>query len=266
MNRGYIRLWRKFLDGGYVKNHGLCAFMVWCLLKANHQDNYEIVVGLQRITLKPGDFVFGRKKAAEETGLSEQEIRTIIAFLKKIEFLTIKTTNKYSLISIINWPSYQAVTEGNQPSNQPTTNQPLTTNKNNKNKSFLSDSIEVRLSELLLEKILTRNPNHKKPNLQTWAKDVDRMIRIDHRAPEDIRAVIEWCQADSFWQNNVLSTAKLRSQFDQLLLKMGKPGPKPQNTPGAVHTLPCPACGRTVLSTEMAGEVCILCAEVQAHA
>jgi hypothetical protein len=221
MNRGYIRLWRKFLDGGYVKNHRLCAFMIWCLLKANHHDGYVAVVGLQRITLKPGDFVFGRKKAVEETGLSEQEIRTIIAFLKKIKFLTIKTTNKFSLISIINWPIYQAINEGNQPSNQPTTNQQLTTYKNNRTKTFLSDSIEIRLSELLLKKIISRNPNHKKPNLQTWARDIDRMIRIDHRTPQDIRTVIEWCQADTFWQSNILSTAKLREKFDQLTAKMG---------------------------------------------
>jgi len=86
----------------------------------------------------------------------------------------------------------------------------------------LSDSIEVRLADLLLEKILIRNPNHKKPNLQTWAKEIDLMLRIDNRTPEDIRRIIEWCQADTFWQNNILSTAKLRKQFDQLWLKMGE--------------------------------------------
>lgn len=130
------------MDGGYVKNHGLCAFMIWCLLKANHKDDYEIVNGLQRLILKPGDFIFGRKKAAEETGLSEQEVRTIIAFLKKIEFLTIKTTNKYSVISIINWHLYQAVYEVDQPAYQPTNNQQLTTNKNKrtKEKNIMSES------------------------------------------------------------------------------------------------------------------------------
>jgi hypothetical protein len=87
-----------------------------------------------------------------------------------------------------------------------------------------SNSEEVRLSELLFERILSRNPNHKKPNLQTWAKDVDRMIQIDKRTPEEIRAVIEWCQASTFWKNNILSIGKLREKFDQLLLKMGEVG------------------------------------------
>lgn len=265
MNRGYVKVWRKSLDDGWIRNHKLWAFWTYCLLKATYQE-FDAIVGLQIVHLMPGQFVFGLRVASKETGLSIQEIRTIIDFLKKAGNLTIKSTNKFSIISIINWNIYQSDNTDEQHRKQQTTNKQLTTYKHNKNKIFLSDSIEVRLSEVLLEKILTRNPNHKKPNLQTWAKHIDLTIRIDHRTPEDIRAVIEWCQSDTFWQNNILSTAKLRNQFDQLRLKMGSPAPDPKNAPPSVHTLPCPACRRTVLSSDMAGEVCILCAEVQAHA
>jgi len=86
--------------------------------------------------------------------------------------------------------------------------------------SFSSSSVEYRNADLLLQKITERNPNFKKPDLQKWAKDIDLMIRADHRDPETIRAVIEWCQNESFWQNNILSTKKLRDKFDQLYLKM----------------------------------------------
>lgn len=265
MNRGYVRLWRKSLDAGWIRNHKLWAFWTYCLMKASHKE-FDAIVGLQVVRLMPGQFIFGLKKASAETGLTIREIRTIAAFLKKAENLTIKTTNKYSIITIVNWHTYQGDETGNDTQNdKPLANKGQHTNTIT-HKTFLSDSIEVRLSELLLEKILTRNPNHKKPNLQTWAKDVDRMIRLDNRPPEAIRRVIEWCQSDAFWQNNILSVGKLRKQFDQLALKMGTPAPEPKSTPGAVHTLPCPACGRTVLSSDMAGEVCILCAEVQAHA
>ncbi len=185
MNRGYIRLWRKFLDGGYVKNHGLCAFMVWCLLKANHEENYETVAGLQRIKLQPGDFVFGRIKAAEETGLSEQAIRTIIAFLKKIKFLTIKSTNKYSIISIINWPLYQAVYEVNQPANQPTTNQQLTTNKNNrtKEKNNMSESDFSNFD--VFYKFYPKHEGRQKA-LEAWNK-----LRPNQELQQTIMAAVE---------------------------------------------------------------------------
>lgn len=92
-------------------------------------------------------------------------------------------------------------------------------------KTFTLDSTEYQLSELLFTEILKRNPEHKKPNLQTWSKDIDKMIRLDNRKPEKIKAVAVWCQKDSFWQGNILSTAKLREKYDQLLMKMnGKKG------------------------------------------
>ena len=56
--------------------------------------------------------------------------------------------------------------------------------------------------------------------MQIWAKHIDLAIRIDNRTPEELRAVIEWCQGDSFWQNNILSTEKLRKQFDKLWMQM----------------------------------------------
>jgi hypothetical protein len=91
----------------------------------------------------------------------------------------------------------------------------------NSSNTFTSDSDEIGLSKLLLDLILFRNPEFKKPNLQKWAIHISRAIRIDNRTPEKLRAVIEWCQADDFWQNNILSTYKLREQFDQIFMKMG---------------------------------------------
>jgi len=85
---------------------------------------------------------------------------------------------------------------------------------------FVEDSPEFRLSKLLFSKIAERKPDFKKPNFQAWAKEIRRMIHLDNRKPEAIEKVILWSQNDSFWGNNILSTAKLRKQFDQLELKM----------------------------------------------
>ena len=142
MNRGYVKLWRKSLDAGWIRNPKLWAFWTWCLMKATHKE-YTLIVGLQAVHLMPGQFVFGRRAAAKETGLSEQEIRTIIAFLVKAGNLTIKTTNKFSVITIINWPTYQGDDIDDQPANQPTTNQQLTTNKNvKKNNTYRTPTLE----------------------------------------------------------------------------------------------------------------------------
>lgn len=86
--------------------------------------------------------------------------------------------------------------------------------------SLSSDSVEIGLSELLFGLIRGRNPTCKEPNMQAWARNIDLMIRIDHRDPNEIRELIQLCQKDDFWQNNILSTEKLRKQYDQLKLKL----------------------------------------------
>jgi len=91
------------------------------------------------------------------------------------------------------------------------------------NNKYSQNSNEFRLSNLLLELIVKRKPDLKKPDLQKWGVHVDRMIKIDKRDPEEIGEVIKWCQGDDFWKNNILSTEKLRKQYDQLVLKMKKP-------------------------------------------
>jgi hypothetical protein len=87
-------------------------------------------------------------------------------------------------------------------------------------KLFADDSTELKLSKLLFSLIQKRNHNHKQPDLQKWANDIDLMLRIDKRNPSEIEKVINWCQHDNFWKNNILSTQKLRKQFDKLILIM----------------------------------------------
>jgi len=103
-------------------------------------------------------------------------------------------------------------------------------NVNNVKKKYCQNSDEFRLSSLLLGEIRRRKPDFKRPNLQQWSVHIDRMIRIDNRKADRIEAVIRWCQADNGnndgtwkgWQNNILSTEKLRKQFDKLELNMQK--------------------------------------------
>jgi len=95
-------------------------------------------------------------------------------------------------------------------------------NQLNQTNILRQNSNEFRLAELLLNLILERKSDFRKPNLQMWAVHVERMVRLDKRKLDHIEAVIYWCQADSFWQNNILSAAKLREKFDQLELKMTK--------------------------------------------
>ena len=140
MDRGWLKLWRKSLDSGMLQKPDLWVMWSWCLLKATHKSKKQRV-GFQEVMLEPGQFVFGRKVASEELKMSEQTIRTCLDKLVKMKNLTIKSTNKFSIVSIVNWASYQGEeNETNQQTNQhltstsPASNQQLTTNKKLKNR------------------------------------------------------------------------------------------------------------------------------------
>ncbi len=101
--------------------------------------------------------------------------------------------------------------------------------KNQTHISYCPNSEALKLSQLLLDLIFERKPDFRKPNLQVWSKHIDRMFRLDKRTPEQIEAVIRWCQADGFEQINILSTEKLRLRFDQLQMKMSRSLNKREN-------------------------------------
>jgi len=93
-------------------------------------------------------------------------------------------------------------------------------NNNERRKEYVEDSVELRLASFLLEEIQRNKPDFKKPNLQTWAREIDLLLRRDGRTPERVREVIVWAQGDSFWRKNILSTGSLRDKFDRLELAM----------------------------------------------
>jgi len=88
--------------------------------------------------------------------------------------------------------------------------------------SFDEQSPPFKVSHYLYTKIKERNPKLKTPNFQTWAKHADYILRLDKRSYAEVISVVDWCQKDDFWQNNILSTKKLRDQYDQLYMKMSK--------------------------------------------
>jgi hypothetical protein len=86
--------------------------------------------------LKPGQFIFGRKAAARELKTTERKIRTCVHKLENLQNLTIKTTNKFSIISIMNWEIYQGngIESDQQSDQQVTSKRPASDHKQERKK------------------------------------------------------------------------------------------------------------------------------------
>lgn len=110
MERGYVKLWRKTLDSGIIGNGPAWQLFGYLLMNACHTERKQIVRGAV-FELNPGDVVFSRSMAAAKLGLGEQQIRTALNLLKKLEIVTSRSTNKISIISFVKWDAYN----GQQP-------------------------------------------------------------------------------------------------------------------------------------------------------
>lgn len=86
-----------------------------------------------------------------------------------------------------------------------------------------------QISQFLLDQILARHENYKRPDLQNWSLHADRMLRLDKRDFEQAKCVIAWAHNDVFWKNVILSTRRLRKQYDELYLKMNGACEMPSN-------------------------------------
>ena len=155
-------------------------------------------------------------------------IKNILSWLGKQNMISVEGNTLGTIVTVEKWEYYQKeIVKGN--TKVTLKKHLLDTNKEDIKKikrktsvKFLEESNEYRLSNYLYKYILKNNPDAKEPNLQSWSKDIDLMIRLDNRSVEGIKKVIEWSQNDEFWHSNILSTSKLRKQYDALCSKMNK--------------------------------------------
>ena len=123
MRPGWIKKWRKTLDSAiwglppvqYKVSDGL-------LMLANHESKKMLFDG-NEIEIKPGQILSSQKKLCEDLRVTRQNLRSALVALTKLDFLTIKSTNTSTLISITKWHTYQdSQPTGNQEGNQRVTN------------------------------------------------------------------------------------------------------------------------------------------------
>jgi len=136
MQQGWIKLHRKVAESPVFDNPNLLKVWIWCLCKVTHV-KHEVIIGKQIIELQPGQFVFGRLKAAGELKMNDRTVYDYMKFLQKLEMIQMNPNNKFTLITIINWAFYQDETVELQQQNtqQPTIKdtQQNNTYKNDKN-------------------------------------------------------------------------------------------------------------------------------------
>jgi len=259
------------IPGGYVKSFRkeLCSEIwdmppiyhrVWYWIRLNVQ--YETYLfptpGKFGIWVLPGQRITSLRQIAEGVSWKEwgvvkipnsKTIKAILGWLENQEMVTVESNTKGTLISVVNWNSYNGSTvekvtaesntvriaNGTQ-SGSPMEYGPDTSKKEEegRRKKRISNNLKpppspesLRLSGLLADFILQNNPGNtqlingrRDSTVIRWSKDIDKLIQVDSRSVLEIEQVIRWSQADDFWRGNILSGASLKRKWNSLAVKM----------------------------------------------
>jgi hypothetical protein len=173
---GWIKLNRKLLKSQVFQNEGLLKVWIWCLLKAGHKEKWASVKtgkSETEVHLLPGQFIYGRNSAAKKLKMNPETLRKRMKKLSNMQNITTHSTNHYSVVTILNWDSYQndKIKSTIDSTNRvPTEYQPSTTNKkdkNDKNKNIntimwvLREINKLLKGKNLIKKSLTRDKEIK---------------------------------------------------------------------------------------------------------
>lgn len=151
---GFIKLWHNLRNWEWFDDPNMLALWIHLLLKANWKDK-----NWRGIEIKRGQCVIGRKQLCKETGISEQTIKTCLNRLKSTSEITIKVTNKFSILTIVKYDLYNEKSKevtskitSKLTSNQPATNQQLTTTKDNLDYLEKEEDKNINISALRFKK------------------------------------------------------------------------------------------------------------------
>ena len=121
---GFIKIHRKLIQWGWYQDNVVKGVFLHILLTANFKPQ-----PWQGIVIERGQLVTSYGHLANDLGFTVQQVRTALNKLKSTQEITIKTTNKYSLITIANWEEYQDSSEvATSTSTQCITNEQQTNN------------------------------------------------------------------------------------------------------------------------------------------
>ena len=181
MDKGWIKIHRKILDWEWFDKAEMVKLLIMFVCKANIEDKEW-----QGMVVRRGQFITSLDKLSAESGFSKQKIRTCLKRFENTKEITIKSTNKYTIVTICNYESYQISEDSNQHAEQHSNNIQTTNQqqqlKNIRTKEIYKESSTIvepkkKISLTLIENLEKRNKYFYEslvPYVETYGKELIR--------------------------------------------------------------------------------------------
>lgn len=184
-NKGWIMLHRKLLDSKIFKSKSAVPTKVWIamLLSACHEAYSILRSNGEEVTLKCGEFAFGRNAWAKRLNIAPGTLRNTLSCFRSYNRIEDKLVDNHqpSIYKIKNWELYQQPDRkvDRQPDNTPDTNNNVyNKNVNNKAKKptiYFSDSLKneayrLFISQFALKRKYEASPDKPINNLTAYCR------------------------------------------------------------------------------------------------
>lgn len=140
---GWVRLYRSIDEWEWASNPNvLCVFIRLLVLASFEPRQWN------GISIEKGQVVISLENLAKKVGLSVQQTRTALNKLKSTNEITSQSTNKYSVITIVNYGKYQGIEEENNKQDNKQSNNPITNEQQTNNKQITTSKESKEVNNL----------------------------------------------------------------------------------------------------------------------
>ena len=218
-------------DWEWYENTNVFRLFYHCLLHTNLEDRRYC--GKE---IKAGQFVSSRARISAETGLTVDQVRTALKKLKDTGYISTKSTNKYTIYTVIGYQTY--IDCGQQATNEEVTEIPKTEEKIPKPIEKREKSQENSKKEIneCFERLWKQYPNKKgKGQVSDTKKKLLYKIGEEH-IQRALKRYLDGLEKDASWRKPQNGSTFFNSGYvDYLDENYEKPSePKPQRNPASI--------------------------------
>ncbi len=131
MTDGWIKLNRSICDSAVFADAEVLKLWIWILCNAAYEEHDTIYSG-RAVHLNEGELITSRKELSQKLRTAESKAYRTLQLLQELGNVNIKSNNKFTLVSVVNWGKFQGKTKA--ANSKRTANEQQTNNKRTQQK------------------------------------------------------------------------------------------------------------------------------------
>lgn len=172
--QGWIKLHRKIRDNPIYEKGDYFRVWIELLLLANHSEETSFIWNNKKQILKRGQLLTGENKLSKKLRISRNTVHRILEYLKNEHQIEQQATNRFSIITIVNWDCYQINEQQNEQlvnSQRTASEQPVNTFKNDKKEETDKKEEKIQKWKIFKKSLENLNQEELKEKLKEILQD-----------------------------------------------------------------------------------------------